>query len=781
MEPAQQVGRFRTLLEKLAEFPDRDLIYQIWQCAKLGLETGQVDLAGQMSGALLDLLEDAGLAKGRRVPLFYALDAIVKNVGGAYQPLFALRLGSAFEKSFGAVTDKDKLRMHHVLRTWNDKKFFIESLDHLNAVVAPWHIAFTAQQQTQVQRAQELVQEQQKAKQIAQEQALVAQQQQALVAQQQQQQQRPRRAVVPAKPVVLAKPVVIAVRRRPRQQQQQQPPPVAAPVGGPGTNYYAEFQQQRRRQRQLMMAGKQQLQEPVNGQEQPVQVQQQQAAPLRPSLAVSLPGQEKSKKIEKKRRKMEVQDDEEPGVVALAREQLYDLQAQMNEPNPMSLEEVAHRRPELFEKIIEEARAKLDQKRRGQRLLETWPSAVEPGPPAGSDANQVARHALRVATALDYRAAAYARGAAPPSVRKELVDQAERMAGHLRTLVRRRERVLAAAETIARTVAEEVRNKLQREAEKRQQNEDLRRRRRLRGPDNQLETTNDEYHREREEEDPAREEKEITELAEARFLALKAAKAVPPRVAFLSGEFLASLRGDLQKIVEAPADPRAVESLSEALPFHSKDDGLRFGTRLELQRHAKKVKAKSKTSSTSRTWGPTQRQWTHESDEDLRVECHDLFEQLREEKQQRLQARQQQRTKNNVESDKVFAPSDAAEISCGVCGDSFTLAWDDDGRGFLEEAVRVPVKQQQTTAIVHRHCRDATCNKEGQLTKDQLIQPSPRKSGGLLEDTSQPMDQGDDYQPDDDEEGQSEDVNAAKMMDDDDEEEEDDAALNNLL
>jgi len=181
MEPAQQVARLGKLIERLGNFPDRDVIHQVTETAKVGLKTGGMELAERMTACVMDVLDDAGsdasppagaepTAAERRVPLFYAMDSVVKNVGDVYGPLFGLRVKAAFEKAFAACHDKDKTRLHHVLRTWNEKKIFVESLDDLNALVAPWHAEFaatavaaaTAQAQAQARQQQLAAQHAQK-------------------------------------------------------------------------------------------------------------------------------------------------------------------------------------------------------------------------------------------------------------------------------------------------------------------------------------------------------------------------------------------------------------------------------------------------------------------------------------------------------------------------------------------------------------------------------------------------------------------------------------------
>lgn len=124
MDPDQQVARLEKLIVRLGGFPDRDLIHQITECGRLGLRTGGQALAERMCAAIMDVLDDGengATAAERRVPLFYALDSVVKNVGDVFQPLLSVRVRAAFERAFAACAEKDKTRLHHVLRTWNEK------------------------------------------------------------------------------------------------------------------------------------------------------------------------------------------------------------------------------------------------------------------------------------------------------------------------------------------------------------------------------------------------------------------------------------------------------------------------------------------------------------------------------------------------------------------------------------------------------------------------------------------------------------------------------------
>ena len=60
MEPAQQVARLGKLIERLGNFPDRDVIHQVTETAKVGLKTGGMELAERMTACVMDVLDDAG-------------------------------------------------------------------------------------------------------------------------------------------------------------------------------------------------------------------------------------------------------------------------------------------------------------------------------------------------------------------------------------------------------------------------------------------------------------------------------------------------------------------------------------------------------------------------------------------------------------------------------------------------------------------------------------------------------------------------------------------------
>lgn len=142
MEPEQQMQRLNLFVERLGEHPDKEVIHQLTETARLGLTSGGVPLAKRMGEAIMSILANPETAPGRRIPLLYAVDSIAKYVGREYQPLLGVWLPSAFEHSFNAVSDEHKAKMHKLLTTWHERALFIEHLDALNAVVAPYVVAY---------------------------------------------------------------------------------------------------------------------------------------------------------------------------------------------------------------------------------------------------------------------------------------------------------------------------------------------------------------------------------------------------------------------------------------------------------------------------------------------------------------------------------------------------------------------------------------------------------------------------------------------------------------
>ena len=159
-EGQNQLRRFGAYLEKLSDFPDKDLINQLTMSAQLTLRALGEEGAQAVVGAMTQLLASPSNGPERKVPLFYALDSILKNVGGLYITLFSHKVLQLYSSAFEVAIERDRTRLHRLLLTWQDKQIFAEHLPALNDLTAPWlkqaqqSYAQTQQQQQAAARQQ---------------------------------------------------------------------------------------------------------------------------------------------------------------------------------------------------------------------------------------------------------------------------------------------------------------------------------------------------------------------------------------------------------------------------------------------------------------------------------------------------------------------------------------------------------------------------------------------------------------------------------------------------
>lgn len=75
---------FENMLNSLRDFPDRDLILKITKFAE-----EQIHLSTNVADMLLAKIIDPTTNITFKVPIFYCMDSIMKNVGGPYAALFS--------------------------------------------------------------------------------------------------------------------------------------------------------------------------------------------------------------------------------------------------------------------------------------------------------------------------------------------------------------------------------------------------------------------------------------------------------------------------------------------------------------------------------------------------------------------------------------------------------------------------------------------------------------------------------------------------------------------
>ncbi|KAJ1445945.1 hypothetical protein M885DRAFT_548256 [Pelagophyceae sp. CCMP2097] len=694
MEPEQQLLRFGTLLQRLGAFPDRELIHQLTECARLALQSGGHDLARRIAAAMLDVLDCAATAADRRVPLFYALDSIVKNVGDAYQPLLATRIFAAFTLAFDSVQERDRTRLHHVLKTWNERQIFAEHLDGINALVAPWHARVAANAA------------------LARAAAAPARTPPATAAAAAG--KRPRGAppngrgeAHPAPPqrfdAARAPPRATPPRggydggdtRRPLEGAEAMRAAAAA-VAATGAQghapQYVEYaaQPQYVGQRPRLNADSAAFRRlpPKRGRAgYPAGAAAAAPPPARApraptagggSLAVGVPAAPASAAV----------------VDAAARGELRQMLENLGEPGEMTLEELAATRPEIHAILLDKVRADLAAAPRlapagdrgaADRRATSWSKAVRPGPPFGADEQSFLRHARDVVSSLEARAAAAAGGRAPPSATAALAACARDVAQHLDMLVRRR---LARDDRPAPTVTAVL------QAAKRVYADG--------------DATN--------------------ALPQERLAALRRlANAVPRRPVALEP------RARLPVDAAAPPCRATLDALYDRTA-QCADDGLRFATQRDLAAHMDVVYRRNRErrerapGTAARPWGPSRDAW-------LDGDTAAAFGDGGVAAGAAGAAAADDGAAVDDSATDCAVPADCATTRCRVCGEQFEIFWHDArDEWLLRDAVRAAAAAGDDGAeeevVVHRGCRDATSGPDGALRADHLLPAAPRDGDG---------------------------------------------------
>lgn len=375
MDPEQQMQRLALFVERLGEFPDAEVIRQLTEATKLGLSSEGPALAKRMSAEIMGVLTNPTTAAGRRLPLLYAVDSIAKYVGGVYQVFIGLEIVPAFEQSFHAVGNEQKIKMHKLLTTWHERALFIEHLDALNAIVAPWHIEMRQRGQLRPQQQQQ------------------QQRPPPVVHQQQQQQMMQQRA--PPRPARVVRPAPVPIVR---------PPTYGGAAGPPPPQSYQPPRRQQNKRAPLQVAVPQQPKPPQQNKRQKV------------DDATVI---ETARELLKRLQGPLLNGDEKPMTLEELEPQLYE-------------QVMAEARSQAA--ADGDAPAKISSTGGGE-----WPAALELGPDFGSPEAVFASYAGKLAASLENRATRARNGQSPPSVSRALAKSAKDVAVHLKTLLQRRE------------------------------------------------------------------------------------------------------------------------------------------------------------------------------------------------------------------------------------------------------------------------------------------------------------------------------------------------------
>lgn len=131
------IRAFSTQIDELRDFPELAKINNVVHIAKT-----QDRLARSFVECIINRLISTSTPPSYRKPLFYAIDAIMKNAAEAFGPHFAQQLGEKFPMTIRDISDVDRGKLTFMMGTWDERRYFAPELiikmkNRLQAPAAP--------------------------------------------------------------------------------------------------------------------------------------------------------------------------------------------------------------------------------------------------------------------------------------------------------------------------------------------------------------------------------------------------------------------------------------------------------------------------------------------------------------------------------------------------------------------------------------------------------------------------------------------------------------------
>mmetsp|Transcript_22897 Transcript_22897/g.23123 ORF Transcript_22897/g.23123 Transcript_22897/m.23123 type:complete len:804 (+) Transcript_22897:150-2561(+) len=111
------IADFEFRLGKLRIWPDKNIIFELTKIADINQK-----LANHIADILISRIIDPLTSKALKVPLFYLVDSVLKNVGGPYIPLFSSHIVEVFRRVFDELNEQDQARLDYMLSTWEERR-----------------------------------------------------------------------------------------------------------------------------------------------------------------------------------------------------------------------------------------------------------------------------------------------------------------------------------------------------------------------------------------------------------------------------------------------------------------------------------------------------------------------------------------------------------------------------------------------------------------------------------------------------------------------------------
>eukprot|EP01041_Mallomonas_annulata_P001448 gene1448-2788_t len=137
------IADYEYRLTKLRIWPDRNIIFDLTKFAEVNQKIAN-HIADILISRIIDVrcntdTESIPLTNlALKVPLFYLVDSILKNVGGPYVSLFSSHIVEVYRRVFDELNEKDKARLDYMLSTWEQRRilpkdFLLAMRSHIGA------------------------------------------------------------------------------------------------------------------------------------------------------------------------------------------------------------------------------------------------------------------------------------------------------------------------------------------------------------------------------------------------------------------------------------------------------------------------------------------------------------------------------------------------------------------------------------------------------------------------------------------------------------------------
>jgi hypothetical protein len=117
------VAQFVSRLENLKDWPDKMLITEITALAEKYIQSAY-DISHVIVSRLINPVTNSSF----KLPMFYLVDSIMKNVGGPYAAFFGKQFSDTYVYALNDLHQKDKEKLAFLLTTWDERKLLPDDL-----------------------------------------------------------------------------------------------------------------------------------------------------------------------------------------------------------------------------------------------------------------------------------------------------------------------------------------------------------------------------------------------------------------------------------------------------------------------------------------------------------------------------------------------------------------------------------------------------------------------------------------------------------------------------